>query len=751
MKVVSPPKRVLTVSNFGRDYRRLFNLSMLFMIYLSDDSQQFYKRQQVVEKKMKMHQQISVFLLQLTKCLSSCKKEIYTLPPQLIRPSLTTLKESVDNALYVAERTKGVSVKATSALQTMTQTATTIARKVYIPDSVHNSATRSHYHCLLRIRRFLNLALRVAGALHAFTEKFESDDFEQTKLDHELCGKTSDNDSRPVGVEVKVQDVQMVEPFDHDGCNSKKTSTDQNQIPSSDQQPWKLVVSIPLSKVSSSVVVTKNRSNSVLSGFQRPSPNLRASYYSCQTVLDDVVDVGVVVKRNKLSSRGSGHDPEMINDLLWKVRREVVEKQRAESASNLLHSVEKQSVFKMSCRKKRFSPYAGRPSSKKSSGCTNSEQVKCKPSKPGSDPQALKPEELKTALAPQPAELEQKAQPESSMDELADLFGINCKISESVCFTYANLSFKDPRDHELTSSVIPREQFPGIALQDGGVKFVLRESPLTPVLQHMKLDGKDLNVLPDNLLKTTSTADHQSSKGNLEQFVCSPVTCSPTPACAEPQKKVIERQTQLIHQSMPQVEEKVNPPAYWKPSLNVPFFLKPATLIYKSSFSPKPVVSILKKEQDQSPTNTQTESLQIMGQPVCLGCGFEETCVDSNNERPLSLVVSLPLSKIPSPPPELTECESCQQISAKDNGVVSENSISPQSVDYNDGIDEVSKNLSRCELVEKQSKWNENFSTVTTVKSQSMFKSSCKKRFSRSLSYTTQCSNTFALQGFYQT
>ena len=99
---------------------------------------------------------------------------------------------------------------------------------------------------------------------------------------------------------------------------------------------------------------------------------------------------------------------------------------------------------------------------------------------PASDPQSViskKPKELKTALA-QPAQEKQRPKPELSMDELADVFGSKCKISESVCITYANLS---SRQYELTSSVIPREQYPGIALQDGGMNFVLRVSPLTPV------------------------------------------------------------------------------------------------------------------------------------------------------------------------------------------------------------------------------------------------------------------------------
>ena len=87
------------------------------------------------------------------------------------------------------------------------------------------------------------------------------------------------------------------------------------------------------------------------------------------------MDVGLV-KRKRPSSQGSDRDPEMINDLLWKVRREVVEKQRAESRSNLLHRVQKQPVFKTTCKKKRFSPYAGRPCLKNANSDIKAEKVK---------------------------------------------------------------------------------------------------------------------------------------------------------------------------------------------------------------------------------------------------------------------------------------------------------------------------------------------------------------------------------------
>ena len=624
-----------------------------------DESQKVSEPQQVEEKKKKMHRHISVFLLQLTKCLNSCKKEVYTLSPQLVRPSISTLREAVDNALYVAERIKGVSVKAASALKGMTQTAATVARVVYIPDSMHSTATRSHYHSLLRTRRFLNLAMRVASAMHAFTEKLVSGDFEQTK-------KSS--------AEEKCQNVQIMELPSSKGCPNK-LNNDFNKRVDSDQKPLKLVVSVPLSKISSSLtalVVCKKGSASVPPKVQGQSPKLRAHGCCRQAVLDDVVDVGVV-RGNKPSPQRSGHDPEMINDLLWKVRREVVDKQRATSRSNLLHRVQKQSVFKTTSKKKRFSTYASQPCLKKANSDTKAE------------PQSFaskKPKELKAALV-QPAQEKQRPKPEISVDELADLFGSKCKISESVCtaksITYANLSFKDPRQYELTSSVVLREKYPGIALQDGGVNFVLRASPLTPVLVSRRLERKDLNVLSDNPLKKASTPDHEASKGVTKQ-----TTYTPTPASVETNGKMTKEKEEPTQQCQPQAGGNLNPVS------------KAATLTYNS----------LKKELDSN-----THSIQKIGGHPNMQCSFQQTRKNSN-----------------------IKSKETQQILAGDIGVVKENSESQQHPE-DAGVDTLSEKLSRCELVEKQSvalKQNtvKNFNILENVKGQSYLKCSHKKRFS---------------------
>ena len=131
--------------------------------------------------------------------------------------------------------------------------------------------------------------------------------------------------------------------------------------------------------------------------------------------------------------------------------------------------------------------------------------------------------------------------PELSMDDLADLFDNKYTISKLITTKYSNLSFKDPRQYELTSFAIPREQYPGIALQDGGVKFVLRESPLTPVLQQRKMEGKDLNVLPQNILscsKPVSVIAKGHEGAPSESTITVP--CVIAPAAATDIRKAID-------------------------------------------------------------------------------------------------------------------------------------------------------------------------------------------------------------------
>ena len=233
---------------------------------------------------MRLRQKTATFFAQLYKCLNSSKREVYSLSPSVVRPDVQKLRDAIDNALFLSERMKGVSVSSAASLKKMTHTASTIARVVYIPNNVDSATTRSSHHKLIRIRRFLTLASQVAAIMHGVLEKM------------------------------------------------------------------------------------------LARGF-----NLQAS-------------------------------------------EKVVDKE-------------------------------------------NSKQ-------------------------------KQEHKAELSMDELADLFMSKFNTSESVSCDYSRLSFRDPRKHELISPVVKKEQYPGTALQDGGVKFVLRESPLTQVLQQSKSESMEVAALP---------------------------------------------------------------------------------------------------------------------------------------------------------------------------------------------------------------------------------------------------------------
>ena len=619
-----------------------------------------------MEKRKKLQLQASSFLLQLTKCLSTCKKDVYTLSPNFVKPNVSKLREAVDNALYVAERIKRVSVRSSASLKQLTQSAATVARLVHIPDSMHSTATKSSYHCLLRIRRFLNLSIRVVAVLHAYTEKLASDvnkskskvKIKMTRSDFareaDGCMEVAEHHKLPNVEKAAIpgsssahwkasskvpfflkpailifdssshkevllnslkkklecfpaqqsQEVRMVEPSPGMGkeCNFDKTCRDLHDTLVSDQKPVDLVVSVPLHKLSSSKFVDKKSSTaSVLPDLCCPPPaKRRANDASRQFVLDDVVDVGVVQgNKASLPSRGPDYNPgigEMINNFLWKVRREVVEKQRSGVMDSpiVLKDVKKQSTFKSTC-KKRFSPYAaGRPSSAKAPPCQR-EQTKCVISKTlslacepqrktehklsvaSSQSEKMKPppntapiKSLKSYHGPphsvasvsnkpadkggpaadQLTQQQIQKQPKLSMDELADLVEKKCypiTITESLSKRYSRLSFKDPCQYELTSSVVPREQYPGLLLQDGGVKFVLRASPLTPVLFQRMMEGRNMNILPKNLLPgpqvggsgaaTTSTGINKFKQPD-HKISQSGITMAPSPFSSPPVCKI---------------------------------------------------------------------------------------------------------------------------------------------------------------------------------------------------------------------
>ena len=474
--------------------------------------------------KKKMQQEASTLLSQLTKCLSTCKREVFSLSPSLVRPDVNKIKDAVDNALFTAERIIRVSIKSTAALKTMTQTAVSIARVVYIPENMHSSATRSSYHKLLRIRRFLNLALRVATVLYSYTVKMYTGEIipqasKATDTKASNCGSDGDEiqRSKQQDDDKKPQSVKKVAPSPSKGCSSKDGTSNSEQKP------------VENFKIPTSLGICNNSSNATLSKVPVSPAKLKMSKYSLKAVFDDVVDVGVVMVKKPL--RRAGYKPR------------AVDKQRPEAT---LRSVKKQSIFKASCNKNRFSPYAGRANASRSnvsakSGqkigvstqvqssvseyCAISDTLLTKPVQSvATETSFSKPtkatEEQKHAL-PQLTKEKQARKAPISMDELADEFGSKFIPFKTVNVGFLNLSFRDPGQHSLTSPVIPREKYPGVALQDGGVKFVLRESPLTKVLQRRKLEGKNLLILPQSM-QNAPQSDQNNSEVKLQSAQLKP-------------------------------------------------------------------------------------------------------------------------------------------------------------------------------------------------------------------------------------
>ena len=497
--------------------------------------------------KKKMQQEASTLLSQLTKCLSTCKREVFSLSPSLVRPDVNKIKDAVDNALFTAERIIRVSIKSTAALKTMTQTAVSIARVVYIPENMHSSATRSSYHKLLRIRRFLNLALRVATVLYSYTVKMYTGEIipqasKATDTKASNCGSDGDEiqRSKQQDDDRKPQSVKKVAPSPSKGCSSKDGTSNSEQKP------------VENFKIPTSLGICNNSSNTTLSKVPVSPAKLKMSKYSLKAVFDDVVDVGVVMVKKPL--RRAGYKPR------------TVDKQRPEAT---LRSVEKQSIFKASCNKNRFSPYAGRANASRSNVFAKSGQnigvstqvqssvseycvisdtsltksVQSVARETSFNKPTKATEEQKHAL-PQLTKERQARKAPISMDELADLFGSKFIPFKTVNVGFLNLSFRDPGQHSLTSPVIPREKYPGVALQDGGVKFVLRESPLTKVLQRRKLEGKNLLILPQSMLNAPQS-DQKNSEGKLNQF---------TPAQSMPVKTLFSTSTLL---NKPEQEQSV--------------------------------------------------------------------------------------------------------------------------------------------------------------------------------------------------
>ena len=462
-----------------------------------------HQDKQTAELKEKLRYQTSAFLDQMTKCLITSKKEVYAILPQLVRPSINKLREAVDNALYEADRIKLVSLRSASALKKLTHSAVTIARLVHISDSVHNTEARSSYHRLLRVRRFLNLAMRVATILHAYTEKMVSNN-----LGPEVPEELQMSQDSQTSVEENARSVLESRPSSNEASSSAKADIDTSQ---------RVATSPSVFKAPSSLGICNSSSSSTLPE-KCESPQKHRVINSCrQIVLDDVVDVGVVKHKESGSSQSSNYNPvvgEMINNFLWNVRRDVEEKQSVEAST--LANVEKQSLFKSSCKKSRFAPYAHRKKTPSSKTCVSKDK-ETKDVSSKLEPLSRQAKKLNKAHIQE----DQKQESDICMDILVDLFERKCRISDSVTCNFTRLSFKDPGHDEL-SSVFSKMSFKTpreASTQVGGVPSIIKDSTLSRAVMNRRQQGRDLLILPMKFVDGSLMGSTAGYTSELESFV----------------------------------------------------------------------------------------------------------------------------------------------------------------------------------------------------------------------------------------
>lgn len=115
-----------------------------------------------------LQQQTPGLLLKLTQYLRICKRKVDVLSPRMFRPNVSQLKSAVDIAHYVAESVKSTSVSCTAALHRMTVRAENISNVMHIAENMYSPTV---YSSLVRIRNTLNLAVRVATVLQAYSSK----------------------------------------------------------------------------------------------------------------------------------------------------------------------------------------------------------------------------------------------------------------------------------------------------------------------------------------------------------------------------------------------------------------------------------------------------------------------------------------------------------------------------------------------------------------------------------------------------
>ena len=218
--------------------------------------------------------------IHLVTLLFICKKFVFALPPELVRPNVDKLRVAVSNAAYVAGKIPFVTLEAMAVIQKLTRKAAVVATLVHIPDSSQSTVTRSYYHCLLRVRRLLKISVQTTDAVHAYVHYIDPPDYWQKSYNIPFFLKPATlvyKSSFPKDVMMKAlkeysalaetQDVQMVAETstgEETGSVSNGRSEDLNKQPNSDLKPKKSVASKPVFKIPSSEGLRKKRSISLL-------------------------------------------------------------------------------------------------------------------------------------------------------------------------------------------------------------------------------------------------------------------------------------------------------------------------------------------------------------------------------------------------------------------------------------------------------------------------------------------------------
>jgi hypothetical protein len=271
---------VCSNAKLNKKYTLLFSIDyFLYFQFQKDVSEEEQQQQQLLgeERKRKLRKQAISFLLQLTKCLNTCKKEVYTLSPNLVRPNINKLREAVDNALYVAEGIKELKINSTYTLKSRTRSAATLSGLMHISDSMRSTSTKSSYRCLLRVRRMLNLAVRVSEELHTYTWQIISPVYWKPSLEVPFFLKPASFvynsslhrdlliDNLKKQLESSSLAIPMVEASPGKECDFVETCRSLRDTLDAEEKPQNLVVSLPLPKIAGQQIFDGKRDNSLVS------------------------------------------------------------------------------------------------------------------------------------------------------------------------------------------------------------------------------------------------------------------------------------------------------------------------------------------------------------------------------------------------------------------------------------------------------------------------------------------------------